>query len=319
MLLGEYVVLDGAPALVMAIDRRATVSIHPKESSPCQAEVLMDGETQYVFQCDEDSGIPILDAVRGQLGSVGTAWRAQIDSRSFFSEGGEKLGIGSSAAVICATYAAVSRFMALNEPTIELSNLLAVQASVQGGGSGIDLAASLRGGVLEYRRAGAGHPEVETRHWIEALHLSCIFTGVSARTQDLLGCWRSWRAKGGKEARRMIGLLTDEARAGCSALANEDPEEFVASLARYGSFMEDLGTAMGGTIVTDAHRRLATLAADLGGAYKPSGAGGGDVGIGVFVDPEALLAFEESARQAGYPPQDIGPEGQGLFLDSGTT
>ncbi len=49
-------------------------------------------------------------------------------------------------------------------------------------------------------------------------------------------------------------------------------------------------------IVTPAFARAAAIAAELGGAAKPSGAGGGDVGIALFVDRAAAQAFMGRAQ-----------------------
>ena len=44
-------------------------------------------------------------------------------------------------------------------------------------------------------------------------------------------------------------------------------------------------------IVTSLFARAAEVAKELGGAAKPSGAGGGDIGLGMFATPEAARLF----------------------------
>ena len=51
-------------------------------------------------------------------------------------------------------------------------------------------------------------------------------------------------------------------------------------------------------IVTDAFERAAALARELGGDAKPSGAGGGDVGLALFATPEAAALFVRACQPA---------------------
>jgi phosphomevalonate kinase len=52
-----------------------------------------------------------------------------------------------------------------------------------------------------------------------------------------------------------------------------------------------LGDAAEVPIVTPPFVRAAAIAAELGGGAKPSGAGGGDVGVALFADRDAAQAF----------------------------
>ena len=76
-----------------------------------------------------------------------------------------------------------------------------------------------------------------------------------------------------------------------------------------------LGRAMDRPIVTPIHGRLAALARDLGGGYKPSGAGGGDVGVAGFTEPAALLAFRREVEALGLRIPELGIDPQGLTME----
>ena len=69
--------------------------------------------------------------------------------------------------------------------------------------------------------------------------------------------------------------------------------------------MEMLGQAAGVPIVTPVLAHAALLAAEVGGAAKPSGAGGGDVGIAFLPDPEAANEFRVRARDLGLGILDL--------------
>jgi phosphomevalonate kinase len=70
----------------------------------------------------------------------------------------------------------------------------------------------------------------------------------------------------------------------------------VAAAGRYGRHMGELGKAAGVSIVTEAFAEAGALARELGGEVKPSGAGGGDVGLAFFATPEAASLFARACR-----------------------
>ena len=53
--------------------------------------------------------------------------------------------------------------------------------------------------------------------------------------------------------------------------------------------------------MTGALARAAELARACGGAAKPSGAGGGDVGLAFFADRQAADAFRAGAAEVDLP------------------
>src|SRR5207244_1007264 len=85
------------------------------------------------------------------------AMRAQVvvDTRTFLADG-EKLGLGRSAATVTAAVAAFLAGVGRHDRGEILEAALAAHALFQDGrGSGADVAAATRGGVLEFRRDGA--------------------------------------------------------------------------------------------------------------------------------------------------------------------
>ncbi|MDP3220868.1 MAG: hypothetical protein Q8S73_42680, partial [Deltaproteobacteria bacterium] len=73
-----------------------------------------------------------------------------------------------------------------------------------------------------------------------------------------------------------------------------------------------LGEAAGAPIVTPAMARLAAVVERLGAAVKPSGAGGGDVVVGVAQDDDAMEALREAAAVEGFEEVDLGADGAGV-------
>src|SRR5690606_33179773 len=134
VLSGAYSVLEGAPAIVAAVDRYATA----------------DGTRPAGFVADEmraamQPPYPLIDA-------------------SALREEGRKLGLGSSAALLVAALSATGEFDLdrRSERYRLFERALAAHRRAQGGGSGIDVAASTFGGTLQYQlpaplRTLAGH------------------------------------------------------------------------------------------------------------------------------------------------------------------
>ena len=64
-------------------------------------------------------------------------------------------------------------------------------------------------------------------------------------------------------------------------------------------------------IVTAAHRRLAEFGGRCGVIYKSCGAGGGDLGIALALDPAALREFETGISDCGGVPLNLSISGSG--------
>ena len=68
--------------------------------------------------------------------------------------------------------------------------------------------------------------------------------------------------------------------------------------------------------MTRPHALLAALARRHGGAGKPSGAGGGDLGVAFTVGAEATRALREDLRGAGLTVLSLGAPAPGLRLEN---
>ena len=167
VLAGEYAVLYGAPAICMAVSRRAvvTVTASPEEGP---GKVSTPG---YVG----DDPAAILD-IAGPDARDGRDF--ELDTRAF-SEHGRKIGLGSSAALTVALLAAV------NKTADVFAAALDAHRRFQGGkGSGVDIATAVHGGLLQYTMPSA---EVRPLRWPDGLAMRVLWTGVAASTTDRLG------------------------------------------------------------------------------------------------------------------------------------
>jgi len=299
--LGEYAVLDGAPAVVLALDRYAEAAIEPSTDGACRLTMRSSDVVERRFAPGTSSGAGLVDLVAAQAPHL--AWAATLDSQAFFA-GGMKLGLGSSAAVLTAWAGAFAAFArsqgtAIAEPRVE--ELIELHRRFQGGkGSGLDVAASYTGGAITYSLARPGAPQIGSVRLPNSVGFAGIFAGRSASTPGLVAHYRAWRRDRPREAAALVGRLTVLAEAGCAALARDDAAGWLEAFAAYGLGLQELGDAIGVDIVTAEHREIGAEARRHGVAYKVSGAGGGDLGLACAADVGALEAFRSSVGDRGF-------------------
>lgn len=313
VLLGEYVVLDGAEALVMACDRRCEARIGPIAGRRCRLRTRMPAPYELEFAPGTPSGAALVDAVIADLDPAlpWPVWQASLDSSAFFAAG-LKLGLGSSAAALVAFAGALHRAGGL--PGLpELSQLIQCHRRFQGGaGSGIDVAAARTGGIVEFRLEADGTARVGSVRLPKSVGFAGIFAGGSASTPSLVGQYRRWVDRGSAGAEALQQRMIAVAARGSAAARTGNAEGFVGAIGDYGRCLDELGQAMGADLVTGSHRQIGDLAGEYGLAYKVSGAGGGDVGIACGLDPDALRAFSARAAEQGFHVVPLAVDTEGL-------
>jgi len=333
VLLGEYAVLFGHPAMVAAVNRRARVKLSASEDDHWSVVAPGFEESSPAFDLEPIGGFRwreprsataarfvlverVLDSlVTARLVDPGDLAPARLvlDTREFYHStagGEEKLGVGSSAALTVALTETLRRWGADSSGSwvpIDLRSLLEIHRSFQGGsGSGIDLAASRNGGVVEYRLTeNARSPSARPIELPGELHLVFVWAGRSASTSDFLARLASGIRSDDGAIAAALTELGRVSTTGIGHIRTGDLGGFLADVDAFADVMERLGHAAGIPIFSDEHVALHRLALDCGLSYKPSGAGGGDVGIGFSNDPEAVAAFAERAAAAGFPRLDL--------------
>ena len=314
--LGEYAVLEGAPALVLAIDRYAVATLEPSRDADCHLRTRMAEEEDRSVALGAPSGVALVDTVIASA-PAREPWRGVLDSSAFF-EGDFKLGLGSSAAALCAWAGVWAAYVAKASarPDTGLTALVGLHRGFQGGrGSGIDVAASFMGGVVEFRLDVARAPQVGSVRLPNSVGFAGIFAGRSASTPEFLAHFRAFQAARPAEAAQLLRRLSATAEAGCAAARGGAADAFVEALADYGRGLASLGEAIGADIVTAEHRQIGEHARRHGVAYKVSGAGGGDLGLACALDTGALEAFKASVRERGFRVIELGLAERGLTVN----
>ena len=334
VLLGEYAVLDGAPALSLAVNRRARVELVPSDETSGLIEVPQLGIKPVGFELSEDGSIDwdcpdwpvfrrtgaiiehLVAHARRRFGAF-APFSAKIDTAELFA-GSVKLGLGSSAAVTVALDAAITAHAsgrrAQESPAAVLERLLPVYRGTQGGhGSGIDLASSLFGGLIAYRLAGA-RPIVQAEEMPSNLGLLFIWTGTAASTPDLVAAWRRWSRDHADKAGEIAAHMGRYCHEGLEAVEAGDAVELARLLGAYGHILGTMGDCAGIEVVTQAHRRAMALAEQCGAHFKPCGAGGGDLGVVVTTDAGCLPVLNEKLAAVGLEPIALEMDRQGIEL-----
>ena len=343
VLFGEYAVLFGAPAAVAAVDRRAVVTLRPFAGDgweiaapglvpqPARLDV---GPGNSVRWHDEKLGrgaFGLVDKLLRGIGESGSIdfvtlspLAATLDTRAFFEftvGGGSKLGLGSSAALTVALASALEVW-AGGGPTAEtegrLQELVDLHRGVLGGtGSGIDVAASFLGGVIRFQLAADGSV-VQAASLVlpENLRMVFVWTGCAASTGDFLGRLQTRREEVPKEVNPVLDELGAVSSDGVGALADGDAEGFLEAVDAFWKALDQLGIVIGMPILSDEHHALRRIADDCGVRYKPSGAGGGDFGIGFATDEDAAAALRSGAEASGFHVLELGLDHSGVLGSS---
>lgn len=294
---GAYSVLWGAPAIVCAVDRFAEA----------------DAERE-------------ADHVSLEMREAMSAPYPHIDASQLRAEG-RKLGLGSSAAILVAAlasrYASDAALQAQLPQVFE--HALFAHRRAQGGGSGVDVAASTFGGCLAVRLPEAlapvagpnamGYlPEVRSLT-LPRVEIEIWANSEAASTSDFVRRFRAWAVQHPEAFTPIEQQLGAAARAALAAVERHDARAFIQALREQHVGFVHLGDTVGLPICLPSVRTLATLAEAEQAAVLPAGAGGGDVTL--FVGPApASAALRQQARELGLEPLPIAVGARGVHLSA---
>jgi phosphomevalonate kinase len=287
---GEYAVLAGAPAVVMAVDRRARCRIDPDPEAgtnppgvwrfralglpaPPASLSLADLEQEPAAESPARLAWHLLR----QVGSEGLPERAdvELDTRAFY-DAGAKLGIGSSAALVVALGGAIER---LRGRSVTLEDVMTAHYRAQGNrGSGMDVAAAWHGGLVRF----------EQRHaapfaWPRGLGFRFFSTGRPAATVTHLSRFASYRQRPRTPALQRLFERT--------LACTEDPG--LPALKLYARALADLDQEGALGIFDGGHSELAGLAP------------WGDLGVLFYEHAEAAERFTQLAAARGAQHIDL--------------
>lgn len=321
-LAGEYAVLDGAPAIVAAVDRYVEVRLRlepatrvtrieapghcdPLEITPGAAPPAR-AELRFVLAA--------IGEVRTRLELTDCGLEIQVLSALENGAGAErKLGLGGSAAVTAAVtaalFAAAGRDVAAVHAEIFAAALAAHRAAQGNSGSGADVAAAVHGGLLLFEPRPESPPRLGALALPAGAALLAAWSGRAAATgplvQGYLALERGARAAFVDAARAAVAAL-----AGALAAGRVDP----AALDRNGEALESLALGSGLPLLTPELDRIVALAREAGAGAKISGAGGGDCAIALAADADTAARVRRLWREAGIEVLELNVAPQGVSV-----
>jgi phosphomevalonate kinase len=285
-LVGEHAVLDGGVAVLAAVSRYAIAQYVPGS---------------------EPQSVAVDEAVKRSLVALGEASAALppgsvlVDTDAF-CQGKFTMGLGSSPATAVATVGAMFETAGLSIEGRQREIFViaeAVQRAAQDGvGSGAAMASSVYGGFIKFVQPIEGSPVIEPIVVPASLHLVVFWTGESADTREAVKSVRSYARQAPSSYRMLMGSLRSTAERFVNELGAGRATGAVVAAGIYGRQLAELNKAARVGIVAPVFEAAAALARVLGGEVKPSGAGGGNIGVALFATPEAAALFVRACQPA---------------------
>lgn len=272
-LAGEYAVTMGAPALIAAVPPWGRASGSP------------------------DSGMrPLFPGAPTQSGGM------TIDTSAFF-QGKTKLGFGSSATAAVLQAAAGATDW---QPDRLWLRAMAEHERMTGGkGSGGDLAAVIHGGLGIFRR------QQDMFRWTplrfpDHASLLVVATGQSANTREWLG---RFRAAAERDAAWQDWLAASSA---CVDSFADPKTDWLSAMTQAAACYAELRRWLGEALYPPVFQTCLAIGRRLTLPFKPSGAGGGDIGF--FYCPDALTnaRLQAELSVAGLVGRTLRPTQTGL-------
>lgn len=333
ILIGEYVVLEGAPALVCSVDREVVVVVEKSDrKNTISASALNLNEIPFNIENKQivfSSDVPkeaiqklvffknTFDYCLQNIGKdlPGSFFKINIDTDAFYSEKvTAKLGFGSSAALTVALIKALFKLNAININEQDNRDLLfqlslaAHKKAQENVGSGIDIAASCYAGVLKYQvglneNSQALVPQI-VELW-EELAILTIFTGKSESTRKMVFGVNQLKKEKPNVFKELMRELQATSLEGIKAYEERNIFGFMNAVKTFHTQMDMLGKNSGMPIISEVHKKIAAIVQKNLGVYKPSGAGSGDIGIAIAETQDQISHIRQSIEHAGFQCIDV--------------
>ena len=303
---GEYAVLYGAPALSLAIDRRAQCTLKISD------EGLWHLSGSPPFWNESVSLRELLSESRNDLVGTVLSWFSQrtslpesailhMDTAGLYSER-NKLGLGSSASVLVNLYASLAT---LTEHPMNVEDLLDVYRATGQHGSGVDVLTCYYGGLIQLKRQTTSKEKFPN-----GIYLDFYSVGFSTETKAMVDRFRS--AFDGLSVNLRDSFITAAKKVADSLT---DSLSFFTALQHFVRVYRDVDSEAELAIWSTQHETMHVLAAEVGALYKPSGAGGGDVGVAIATESQSLAALRRKVTDLPVKVLDLQKDINGVRIE----
>ena len=315
---GEYAVLDGAPAIVSTLKQKVNITIQKSDKNHnIYTTSVLQGV--FPFTMDDDANVLWLEADPGVFGLLlqhafkilkpklkENLWIA-VDSSEFFRTTKDgtaiKLGIGSSAAVSVGITQALSQYQDIrSSPENLLTQANSIHQGLQGiQGSGIDVTCCFADqGVIECTKDSVKNHTWSILNWPNGLHLKALTTSQYGSTNRLVANYQRASNLYPKEFRSALDQFLDITQSLSNAWKSEDVDLIIDLLRAYDVQIKKLDKIGDIGIYTQVHADIQNIASTHNVFYKPSGAGGGDIGLAFSSSLDALSDFSDGIGKVAW-------------------
>ena len=298
--MGEYAVLEGAPAYVASVCVRAYA--HAPREIYAESVAL---ESPFVR-----SSLAVASDVL-QIDIDALTRLCPVISTCGFTAGPRKLGLGSSAAVVASLmgyfFAHAGRCIGSPSDRQELlrAALQAHKHAQSGAGSGGDVAASVLGGVVR-----VDQQTFESIAFPSDLHVAFFDAGQPAQTTQFLKTVQRHRELSPAAYTDAMKTLRD-AVAQFELALQRNPgsreDDLLAATQNHNRGLAQLQAMSGAIILTPEIEQILDEARKLQIAAKPSGAGGGDLVVAFSADPGRLDQLAVALHRSSSPTPRAAP------------
>lgn len=302
---GEYMALEGGRSIVLSTKQRAYVSIK-KDTRKSNMLVTSMSNNAFPFLLDnkldliwedrdpEDLGSILKFAVK-EFGQHFDGLSISIDTKDFFYRE-RKIGIGSSSAISVALTRALVQFFDSN---MDSKRIMDISMDIHNKsqliiGSGFDIVSACEDEtILSCKKQKSNKLEYKAIQLPEDLLVTGVINQISSSTSDMIKKYHKVKELNQEYFKMLIPKLNKDLDGIYESMIDKDMNMTISFLRSYRSLMLEMDREFGIDIYTIEHQELMKLADDFGIFYKPSGAGGGDLGILVSNDRAKLDEFSE--------------------------
>ena len=315
---GEYAVLDGALAILATLNQRANIRIQKSDKNHnIYSTSALEGV--FPFTIDDDANVLWLEADPGEYGSLlQHAFKILkpmlkeklsiiVDSSEFFQTTKDgtaiKLGIGSSAAVSVGITQALFQYQEIeSSPRNLLTQANSIHQILQGKqGSGIDVTCCFADqGVIECTKDSIKNHTWSILNWPNGLHLKVLTTGQGASTKKLVTNYERAGNLHSKEFKNALDQFMEITQNLSIAWKSEDVDHIIGLLTAYDVQIKKLDKIGDIGIYTQVHTEIQNIASRYNVFYKPSGAGGGDIGLAFSSSLDELNDFSNEISKVAW-------------------
>lgn len=249
MLLGEHSVVYGQPALACAVDQRIEIHWSSTDDDTVCIESALANFQFTLGELKQFDQHPELDHPQLRFAMHALKYFAsyldhglQLKIKSEFSS---TIGLGSSAAVLAAALHGLNKITQHQLNNLELFNLgHQIIQTIQGRGSGTDLAASLTGGIVLFEPKTPNtsvNIKKLSKTISDNLPLILIYCGYKTPTAEVLKMVSDHWQSQPEQLTQLYALMGETTKQAYQALHNNNMEHFYALSEIYQDFMDSLG------------------------------------------------------------------------------